>query len=130
MNKILKAPFIDRVDEWPRVRVVRLKGPIDKEVIPQMDRLKDVILRDGGFEHKNIIFDVAKVTAFDSAFGRVPLGSASATEAVPVAEDPPYRRLTLTLPEGDLAGYAEIVVSGGVCTDPCLSVLLRSVTFR
>ena len=67
MDKILKAPFIDRVDEWPHVRVVRLKGPIDKEVIPQMDRLKDEILRHGRFERKNIIFDVARVTAFDSA---------------------------------------------------------------
>lgn len=70
------------------------------------------------------------VTAFDDAFGRVPLGSASSTEAVPVAEDPPYRRLTVTLPEGSRAGYAEIVVSGSACTDLCFSVLLRSVTFR
>ena len=65
--RISQFPFIASVDERPSVRVIRLKGAIVKDTIPQMEKLREQLCRQKDFERKNIILDAADVTDFDSA---------------------------------------------------------------
>ncbi|MDY0001712.1 MAG: hypothetical protein RBU30_10485, partial [Polyangia bacterium] len=66
-----------------------------------------------GARELEVVLDDTQVgltlTAYEDPRSGIALGSARSAEALPVTEDPPYRRLTLTLPEGQACAYAELV---------------------
>lgn len=66
MNKS-KPIYLDRIDEWDHVDIIRLQGNIDREVIPLIDARIDQNRRAGSRIDKNVVVDYAKVLDVDSA---------------------------------------------------------------
>ena len=59
--------FIDKIEEFEKIDIVRLKGPIDMFTIPGLDGLKDKATREKNFLKKDIILDFKQVTHVDGA---------------------------------------------------------------
>ena len=62
-----KPPYLERIDELPKVSIVRLKGRIDQTTIPTIDSRIEENRREGSAINKNVILDFSKVEHVDSA---------------------------------------------------------------
>ncbi len=67
MRDFSSIPFINSIEERPRARIIRLRGSIAKDAIPQIDKMREEVSRRPDFEKKNTVLDVERVTDFDSA---------------------------------------------------------------
>ena len=62
-----KPPYLDRIDEFPKLDIVRFKGRLDQDTIPIVEaRIKQNRLQGSKIE-KNVVIDFAKVEHVDSA---------------------------------------------------------------
>lgn len=60
-------PYIDKIKDYDYVQIVRLKGDIDKEMIPVIEARIEYNRSQGETSKKNIVVDYTKVTKVDSA---------------------------------------------------------------
>lgn len=69
---------------------------------------------------------------YSDADSEVSLSTDTSGSAEPISGESPYERWTLSLPEGEHAGYVVLDVPGDECESllECTSALIRSVTFR
>lgn len=62
-----KPPYMDRIEELPKLDIIRLKGRITRDTIPVIDsRIKENRRAGSGID-KNVLLDFAKVEDVDSA---------------------------------------------------------------
>jgi len=59
--------FIEKIEEFENVDIVRLKGPIDMFTIPDIDDLRKKAIREKFFLKKDILLDFKSVTHVDGA---------------------------------------------------------------
>lgn len=62
-----KPAYLERIDEMEFVDVIRLKGVIDREMIPQIEERIQLNRRAGSTIDKNVLIDYALVEDVDSA---------------------------------------------------------------
>ena len=62
-----KPPYLDRIEESPRLSIVRLKGRIDQAMVPVIDARIKANRKAGSKIDKNVLLDFAKVEHVDSA---------------------------------------------------------------
>lgn len=62
-----KPPYLDRLDELPKLEIVRLKGRLDQITVPLVEARIQENRRNGSKIDKNVILDFAKVTHVDSS---------------------------------------------------------------
>lgn len=65
-HKREKPPYLERIDELPKVNIVRLKGKITQDMIPVIDARIEANRRAGSTIDKNVILDFAQVIDVDS----------------------------------------------------------------
>ncbi len=63
----LKLPFIDKYEIIGNVRILRFKGPIDSETLPQIISFKEEIKKRVDIDAVNVLLDLKKATHGDSA---------------------------------------------------------------
>jgi anti-anti-sigma factor len=62
------APFsIESVEDYPTIRIVRLRGAIDQATVTEIERFRKWVARHHGFKHKHILLDFKNVTHVDTA---------------------------------------------------------------
>ena len=66
-SKSEKPPYLERIDELAKVSIVRLKGKIERDMIPLIDVRIEKNRRAGSQIDKNVLIDFAKVVDVDSA---------------------------------------------------------------
>lgn len=62
-----KPPYLDRIDEFPKLDIVRLKGRLDKNMVPVVEERIRENRKLGSKIEKNVVLDFAKVEHVDSA---------------------------------------------------------------
>ena len=63
-----QPPYLESLDELEKVRIARLKGNIDQEMVPIIEqRIEDNRKKEGMIIDKNIIIDYARVDKVDTA---------------------------------------------------------------
>ena len=62
-----RPPYLHRLEEFPRLEIVRLKGRLDHDTIPLVESRIEENRKHGGKIEKNVILDFAKVEHVDSA---------------------------------------------------------------
>ena len=61
-------PFsISSVEDYPTMRIVRLRGPIDQSTVSELERFRKWVEHHRGFKHKHILLDFKDVTRTDTA---------------------------------------------------------------
>ena len=58
---------ISAVEDYPSLRVVRLKGPINQETVSELERFRKWVEQHRGFKQKHILLDFKNVTRVDTA---------------------------------------------------------------
>lgn len=59
--------FCGNVEEYPDLRIFRLKGSIDMSVVPECAKYKKHVQSQPGFEYKSELLDFKSVTFIDSS---------------------------------------------------------------
>ena len=62
-----KPPYLERIDQLPKLDIVRLKGGMDQSMIPVAEERIQENRHHGGKIEKNILLDFSKVEHVDSA---------------------------------------------------------------
>ena len=58
---------ISGVEDYPTMRIVRLRGPIDQTSVSELERFRRWVANHRGFKHKHILLDFRHVTHTDTA---------------------------------------------------------------
>ncbi len=58
---------ISGVEDYPTIRIVRLRGPIDQSTVSELERFRKWVANHKGFKHKHVILDFRHVTRTDTA---------------------------------------------------------------
>ena len=58
---------ISGVEDYPTIRIVRLRGPIDQTTVSELERFRKWVANHRGFKHKHILLDFRHVTHTDTA---------------------------------------------------------------
>ncbi len=67
-NKDETAPLsIAAVEDYPSIRIVRLRGKIDQQTVAEIERFRRWVGKHRGFQHKHILIDFKEVTHVDTA---------------------------------------------------------------
>ena len=61
------TPFIEKIEEFPDYRIVRLKGAVDSATIPDLENFRHQFRKRKDFQYKNVLIDLRQVTHVDSA---------------------------------------------------------------
>ena len=62
------APFsIAALEDYPTIRIVRLRGPIDQTTVSELERFLKWVAKRKGFKHKNVLLDFRHVTQVDTS---------------------------------------------------------------
>ena len=62
------APFsIEALEDYPTIRIVRLRGPIDQTTVSELERFRKWVGRHRGFKLKNVLLDFRSVTHVDTS---------------------------------------------------------------
>ena len=62
------APFsIAALEDYPTIRIVRLRGPIDQTTVSELERFRKWVGKHKGFKHKNVLLDFRNVTQVDTS---------------------------------------------------------------
>ena len=62
------APFsISAVEDYPSIRIVRLRGAIDQKTVSELERFRKWVANRRGFRHKHVLLDFRHVTRVDTA---------------------------------------------------------------
>ena len=61
-------PFsISSVEDYPTIRIVRLRGPIDQTTVSELENFRKWVANHRGFKHKHVLLDFRQVTHTDTA---------------------------------------------------------------
>ena len=63
----VKPPYLERIDELPKLDIVRLKGWLDQNMIPVIEARIKENRKMGSIIDKNVVLDFSKVEHVDSA---------------------------------------------------------------
>lgn len=55
------------VEDYPTLRIVRLRGPIDQSTVAELERFRKWVGNHRGFKQKNVLLDFKQVTRTDTA---------------------------------------------------------------
>ena len=55
------------LEDYPSIRIVRLRGRIDQTTVAELERFRQWVGRHRGFKHKNVLLDFRNVTQVDTA---------------------------------------------------------------
>lgn len=67
-NKDEQAPqSIAGIEDYPSIRIVRLRGAIDQRTVSELVRFRKWIAKHRGFKHKHVLLDFRQVTQVDTA---------------------------------------------------------------
>ncbi len=67
-NKDDIPPFsISSVEDYPTIRIVRLRGPIDQTTVAELEHFRKWVARRRGYKHKHVLLDFKNVTHMDTA---------------------------------------------------------------
>ena len=58
---------ISAVEDYPTIRIVRLRGPIDQSTVSELERFRKWVEHHRGFKQKHILLDFKNVTHTDTA---------------------------------------------------------------
>ncbi len=58
---------IASVEDYPTIRVVRLRGPLDQASVSELEHFRKWVAKHRGFKQKNILLDFKHVTRTDTA---------------------------------------------------------------
>ena len=62
------APLsISAVEDYPTLRIIRLRGPVDQTTVSELERFRKWVGRHPGFKQKHILLDFKNVTHMDTA---------------------------------------------------------------
>ena len=62
------APFsIAALEDYPTIRIVRLRGSIDQTTVSELERFRKWVAKHRGFKHKHVLLDFRNVTHVDTA---------------------------------------------------------------
>ena len=62
------APLsISGVEDYSSIRIVRLRGPIDRTTVVEIERFRKWVAQHKGFKHKHILLDFKDVTHMDTS---------------------------------------------------------------
>jgi anti-anti-sigma factor len=62
------APLsVASVEDYPTIRIVRLRGPIDLTTVSELDHFRQWLRSHKGFQFKHLLLDFKQVTHTDSA---------------------------------------------------------------
>jgi anti-anti-sigma factor len=64
---LLHLPFVDKFEEIRHVRILRFKGAIDTDILPDILKLKNKLEKHGDIKKNNVLIDFKKITHVDSA---------------------------------------------------------------
>ena len=68
LDKEGAAPFsIAALEDYPTIRIVRLRGPIDQTTVSELERFRKWVGRHRGFKLKNVLLDFRSVTSVDTS---------------------------------------------------------------
>lgn len=63
-----EAPLsIAAVEDYPSIRIVRLRGKIDQQTVADLERFRKWVGKHKGFQHKHILIDFKEVPHVDTA---------------------------------------------------------------
>ena len=63
-----QAPLsISSVEDYPSIRIVRLRGPIDQNTVTELERFRKWVAKHQGFRHKHILLDFRDVSHIDTS---------------------------------------------------------------
>ena len=61
-------PFsIAAVEDYPSIRIVRLRGRIDQQTVAELERFRKWVSKHRTFQHKHVLIDFKEVTHVDTA---------------------------------------------------------------
>ena len=61
-------PFsISAIEDYPSIRIVRLRGAIDRQTVSELERFRKWVSKHRGFHHKHVLLDFKDVTRVDTA---------------------------------------------------------------
>ena len=67
-DKDEEAPLsIGSVEDYPSIRIVRLRGPINQDTVSEIGRFRKWVEKHRGFKMKHILIDFKSVTRVDTA---------------------------------------------------------------
>ena len=55
------------VEDYPSIRIVRLRGPINQEAVSELERFRKWVAKHRGFRNKHVLIDFKNVTRVDTA---------------------------------------------------------------
>ena len=58
---------IAAVEDYPTLRIIRLRGPIDQTTVYDLEKFRKSVSQHKGFTHKHILLDFKEVTRMDTA---------------------------------------------------------------
>ena len=62
------APLsIAAVEDYPSIRIVRLRGAINQHTVSELERFRKWVGKHKGFHHKHVLLDFKEVTRVDTA---------------------------------------------------------------
>ena len=62
------APLsIEAVEDYPSIRIVRLRGAIDQRMVSELVRFRKWVAKQRGFKNKHVLLDFKHVTQVDTA---------------------------------------------------------------
>lgn len=64
---LLHLPFIDTFEEIRNIRILRFKGALDSNTVPEILRIKKQLEKLGDINKHDVLIDFKKVTYVDSA---------------------------------------------------------------
>ena len=63
-----EAPLsIEAVEDYPSIRIVRLRGAIDQKTVSELERFRKWVAKHRGFKHKHVLLDFKNVSHIDTA---------------------------------------------------------------
>lgn len=67
-NKDETPPFsIAALEDYPTIRIVRLRGPIDRQIVAELERFRKWVEKHKGFKYKHVLLDFKNVTTIDTS---------------------------------------------------------------
>lgn len=58
---------IAAVEDYPSIRIVRLRGKIDQQTVAELERFRKWVSKHHSFQHKHVLIDFKEVTHLDTA---------------------------------------------------------------
>lgn len=58
---------IAAVEDYPSIRIVRLRGSIDQSTVAEIERFRKWVAKHKGFKHKHVLLDFRSVTHVDTS---------------------------------------------------------------